>query len=461
MPMKVLWTLLALILTVVRVGAQAPGAEVLQGGVPTGERSADVLELTLDDAVDRGLRYNLGLILGQEDVRYAQGLQREARSELLPHLRAGASGVREKVSLAAFGFSGFGDFPELIGPFDVVDARGYLSQSILDLHAIRHAQAQGLDARAAEQRQQGTRDAVVLACAGLYLQALAGESRIAAAQAQLETAQALHHLASDRKQSGLVAGIDVLRAQVQLATQRQRYIVAQDEAAKQKLALARAIGLPLGQSFRLADAMPFTILPPLAAEDALQRAYAARADLQAAESHVRAAEQERRAAVGEGLPALAVSGDYGYIGNTVAGARGTFTVAAGLRVPIFEGGKVQAKVQQADARLRQASASLEGLKARIYYEVQTTLLDLSSTQERVQVASDAFGLAGQQLEQAQDRFSAGVAGNIDVIQAQEALARATEDRIESLYENNVSKAALARTLGVAERGYREFLRGTP
>ncbi len=441
--------------------AQVVAGEILRGGVPSGPASPEVLPLTLDEAIDRGLQHNLGLILGEEAIQEAHGGYREARSDLLPHVRAGAFAVRQKISLAAFGFSGFGDFPELIGPFNVVDARGYLSQTVFDLHALRHAQSESLAAKAAEQQQRSTRDAVVLVCAGLYLQAVAGESLVAAAQAQLATAQALFDIASDRKKAGLVAGIDVLRAQVQLAAQRQRLIVARDEAAKQKLALARAIGLPLGQAYRLADGMPFAAVPAISPEEAVARAYAARADLQAAESRVRAAEQERRAAAGDRLPSLAVNGDYGFIGNTAASAQGTFTVAASVRVPLFEGGKVQAKVQQAEARLRQAQASLEDLRARVYYEVQTTLLDLASTEERVRVATSALELAQQQLEQAQDRFSAGVAGNIDVTQAQEAVARASEERIESLYEHNVSKAALARTLGVAEKSYREFLRGIP
>ena len=434
--------------------------DTLHGGVPEGVATSETLDLTLEAAITRGLSHNLGVILGQEDVRNAKGDYKEALSDLLPHVRLGASAVRQKVSLAAFGFSGFGDFPEIIGPFNVVDARGYATQTVFDLHALRHAQSENLHAKAAEQQQLSTRDTVVLACAGLYLQAVSGESRIAAAEAQLATAQSLFDIASDRKQAGLVAGIDVLRAQVALAGEKQKVIVARDEAAKQKLALARAIGLPLGQPFRLADAMPFSASPAITEEAALQRAYATRADLMAAESRVAAAHQERRAAVGEGLPSLGVSGDYGFIGNTASTARGTFTLAAGVRIPVFEGGKTQAKVQQADAELRQAEAARDDLKARIFYEVRATLLDLQAAAERVDVATEAAQLSQQALSQARDRFSAGVAGNIDVTQAQEAVARATEDRIESLYEFNVSKAALARTLGVAESSYREFLRGT-
>jgi outer membrane protein TolC len=458
---RVLLPLLLLVGRALPVSAQPVTPEILHGGVPSGERSSTVLELTLDGAIERGLHHNLGLILGQERVREAEGEHGEARSDLLPHLRAGAYAVRQKLSLAAFGFTDFGDFPELIGPFSVVDARGYFSQTVFDLHAIRHAQSEGLNAKAAGEQQRSTRDAVVLACAGLYLQAVAGQSRIDAAQAQLATAQALFDIASDRKQAGLAPGIDVLRAQVVLAAQRQRLIVAETEAAKQKLTLARAIGLPLGQDFHLADEMPSASVPPVTHEQALAKAYEMRADLQAAESRVRAAERERSAAKGEGLPSLGVSGDYGWIGNTAASALGTYSVSANVRIPVFEGGKVQAKVQQADAKLRQAEAALADTKARVYYEVQATLLDLDATEARVRVASSALDLAEQALTQARDRFKAGVAGNIDVTQAQEAVARAAEDRIESLYEHNVSKAALARALGVAETSYREYLRGRP
>jgi outer membrane protein TolC len=230
-------------------------------------------------------------------------------------VRAGAYAVRQKLSLAAFGFTDFGDFPELIGPFNVVDARGYFSQTVFDLHAIRHAQSEGLNARAAAEQQKSTRDAVVLACAGLYLQAVAGQSRIEARRRSSRPAQALFDIASDRKQAGLTPGIDVLRAQVARERLKQQLIVAEDEAAKQKLALARAIGLPLGQAFRLADEMPFAPVPPVTPQQALEKAYAMRADLQAAESRVRAAERERSAAKGEGLPSLGVSGDYGWIGT--------------------------------------------------------------------------------------------------------------------------------------------------
>jgi outer membrane protein TolC len=432
---------------------------VFQGGVPTGEATSDELALSLPDAVERGLHYNLGLILGREDVRAAQGARGEARADLLPQVRAGLLETRQKINLASFGFTSFPGLPEIVGPFNVFDARAFVSQTVLDLKALHHARAASKELRAAEHEERNTRELVVLACAGLYLQTVAGESRIAATRAQLDTAEALLALARDRKAAGLATGLDALRAEVQMQAQHQRLLVAEEEAAKDKLALARALGLPLGQRFRLTDPMPLATLAPPSPEEAVARAWRERPDLKAAQARVEAAEAQRRSALGEGLPSLAVDADYGTIGNDPGTARATFTLGAALRVPIFEGGRVQGKVRAAEARVQEDRARLEDLRARIYYEVQTAFLDLRSAQDRVQVAGKALGLGREQLRQAQDRFAAGVASNIDVVQAQEALATASENSIASLYAHNVAKVSLARALGGAEASYIQLLRG--
>jgi outer membrane protein TolC len=300
---------------------------------------------------------------------------------------------------------------------------------------------------------------VVVACGQLYLQALAGEARIASARAQLATAEALLGTARDRKSSGLGAGIEVLRADVQAQSLSQRLIVAEQEAAKQKLQLARAIGLPLGQRFRLADPMPFAAGVPLTAEDAVTRAWAGRPELKAAQARVAAAEEALKAAHGEGLPSLSVMGDYGAIGTTVGGSLGTFTLGAALRVPLFEGGRAQARASEAAARLHQQQARLDDLKGRVYYEVQAVSLDLHAAEDRVRVAEGALALARQQVEQARDRFAAGVADNLEVVQAQEALAGAEENRIASLYAINAARFSLARVLGGAETSYEALVKG--
>ncbi|HXK09928.1 MAG TPA: TolC family protein [Vicinamibacteria bacterium] len=433
----------------------------LQGGVPTGEATKDEIALSLTAAIERGLRYNLGSILSEAAVTSAEGARKEALADLLPQVRAGVLESRQKINLAAFGFTSalLPGVPQIVGPFNLFDARAYLQQTVLDLKALHksHASADSLDA--ARQDEHSARDLVVLVCGQLYLQAVAGEARIAASRAQLGTSEALLAVARDRKASGLGAGIEVLRAEVQERSQRQRLIVAEQDAAKEKLALARAIGLPLGQRYRLADPMPVAPGVPMSVDAAVERAWADRPDLKAAQARAQAAEDLRKSAQGEGLPSLAVSGDYGAIGNDVPGALATFTVAAGLRVPLFEGGRVRARVREAEARAQQERARLADLKARIYYEVQAVFLDIQAADDRVAVAEGARALAREQLQQAKDRFAAGVADNVEVVQAQESLAAADENHIASLYAQNVARLSLARTLGGVETSYADLLKG--
>lgn len=450
----------ALLLMVITYGAQASAfSQPIRGGVPEGAPTETVLDLSLREAVERGLQRNLGLLLALEDVGEAEGARAVARADLLPHLSGDVSVVNQKISLEAFGFSGLEGLDAVIGPFNVFDARARVSQTLLDFDAMASS-------RASERRLEGrrldletTKDTVILACVNLYLHALAAESRIEASHAQLATAEALFERAEHRKETGLSPGIDVLRAQVQAEAERQRVIVSENDAEKLKLALARAIGLPVGQRFRLSDQMPNPPSEPMSLEQAAARAYENRADLKAEQARVAAAEEETRAARGEGLPSVKVAGDFGAIGQTVASSRATYSLSAGVEVPIFEGGRVQGEVAEAEAKLRRQTAIRDDLKAGIYYEVRSHYGDVRAARQRVAVSDSALELARQQLEQAQDRFEAGVAGNIDVVQAQESLARAAEDRIESLLAYNTAKAALARALGTVQTDYTTFLRG--
>jgi outer membrane protein TolC len=460
---RVVWTACILFAFVTRGGAEAAQhlqGGVLQGGVPEGTPTGGVLDLSLSDAVERGLQRNLGLILSLEAVSEASGTRTVEKADLLPQLRARVSFINQKVNLDAFGFTGFPGVPQVIGPFNVFDARAYAAQTLLDFEARASARASERTLEAREHDLKSTRDDVVLACASLYLRVLAAQSLIEATKAQLETAEALHELAQHRKESGLAPGIDVLRAQFQVQSERQRVIVSENAAKKLKLALARAIGLPVGQEFRLTDEMPFAPPPIISLEDAIATAYENRADLKASESRVSAAEQDEQAARGEGLPSLGVAGDFGAIGQTIAGSRATYSVSAGVNVPLFEGGRVRGKVAEAQAKLRQQQAIRDDLKAGVDYEVRATYGDVEAARERVEVSDAGLELAREQLEQAKDRFQAGVAGNIDVVQAQESVARATESRIQSLYAYNAAKAELARALGTAESAFVTFLRGS-
>ena len=330
------------------------------------------------------------------------------------------------------------------------DARVYVSQAIVDIKAVNDLRAETHNRAAAEFSYESARDLVVLVSANAYLQALAATARAESAQAQLQTAEALYRQAVDLKAGGLVAGIDVVRAEVQLATERQRVTAFNNEFEKSKLQLARIIGMPIGQEFTLSDKLPALPVPDMTLDEALERAYKTRPDYQAALERVRAAEATRRAIVGESLPAFRVNADFGDIGLTPGDARGTFAVAAAVTVPIFQGGRNRARVAEADADLKARQSEAEDLRAGIYYDVRSAFLDLRATDEQLRVATRARELAADQLTQARDRFAAGVADNIEVVQAQEAVTLAAEQYIDALYGNSVAKALLARGLGVAE-----------
>ena len=257
---------------------------------------------------------------------------------------------------------------------------------------------------------------------------------------------------------GVVAAIDVIRSQVEMQVQQQRVLVAQNDFDKQMLSLARTIGLPIGQQFTLTDKMPFAPAPPITLEEALTRAYNSRGDYRGALAQERAAELARKAAASERLPTLDLNGDYGALGNQPGNAHGTFTATAALNFPIFQGGKVHGDILQADAALAQRRAQTADLRGRIEYEIRTAFLDLNAAAQQVQVAQSSVNLAEQQVTQSRDRFAAGVADTVEVIQAQEALATTNQNLINSVFQHNVAKLSLARALGVAEEASKEFLR---
>jgi outer membrane protein TolC len=439
----------------VQTGPQGP----LGGSIPTGAATPGALPLSLADAIDRGLKYNLALVLAEQNVRSAQGHRQEARGDILPHLTGRFGAVRQKISLEAFGFSGFpGIESTVIGPFNVFDSRLFVSED-LDIKNLENVRAEKRREEAARWSYQDTRELVVLVTGNLYLRALAEESRIANARAELETARALHELALHRKSAGLAPGIDVLRAEVEMRSREQRLIEAQTRVARSKLDLARAVGLPLGQEIQLTDPMPAPVLPPFTVEQSVEMALATRADYKAAEARVEAARAARRSAVGEALPGLTLDADYGAIGQTIGGAQTTYTLLGALRVPLFQGGRVAGKVTEADAALRSAEAALQDLRGRIDYDVRVAQLALTAAVDRHAVAERARELAREQLQQAQDRFAAGVANNLDVVQAQQTAAGAEEDLIASLYDVNLGRASFGRALGLAEQGFRQLVRG--
>jgi outer membrane protein TolC len=438
-------------------GAAAPSA--LFGGVPTGQATPGPLPLSLSDAIERALKRNLALVLAEQGVRAARGTRFEALGDVLPHVNARFSAVREKINLQAFGFSGFPGLENpIVGPFNVFDSRVFLTEDF-DLKGFEKARAEGQRVEAARWTYQDARELVVLVAGNLYLRTLAEQGRIDAARAQLATARALHQQAIDRKAAGLIPALDVLRAEVEVRSREQRVIEADTRLARSKLDLSRAIGLPLGQDIQLTDPMPTITTPPFDVEHAVATAFENRADFKAAQARVRAAEASRRSALGEALPGVTLDADYGAIGQTLGDARNTYTLSGAVRVPLFQGGRVAGRVLAADAALQSARASLEDLRGRIDYDVRVAGLEMRAAEDRRAVAARAQELAREQLRQAQDRFAAGVANNLDVVQAQETVATAEEDVISTAYELNLARATLGRAVGLAEQGFRQLVRG--
>jgi outer membrane protein TolC len=293
------------------------------------------------------------------------------------------------------------------------------------------------------------------------LQAIANAARIETTQAQVTNSKALYDKAVDQQKAGLSPGIDTLRSQVEFQTRQQQLIVARNDFAKQKLNLARAIGLPLGQEFELTEKAPYEALTALPLETYLQRAYTSRADYQAAEAKVRSAELSKRGAAAGRYPSLDVNANVGDIGVTPSQSNGTWQVSGSLNIPIFAGNRVHADVLEADSQLKQVRSQLGDLRGRIDYEVRSALLDLNAAAEQVEVARSSVDLAEMALTQSQDRFSAGVADNLEVVQAQESVANAHETYIQSLYAHNLAKVELAYAIGDAEQGVKRYLKGKP
>jgi outer membrane protein TolC len=447
---------LALVMCAAPAWAQSETASPYRGSVPRGEATAQPIALSAKDTVTRALQYNLGLILQQEGARSANGARRDALADLLPQVIGSVGERRQVLNLEAFGFPA----PDpIVGPFNVFDARIGLSQPLIDLRAWHDAKAASFDEKAAALGVKSARELVVLVSLDLYLEAIAAESRIEVVRAQQETAAQLLTQAQDLKTSGLIAGIDVVRAQVQVQNQRQRRIQADNNFEKAKLRLARAIGLPPGQAFTLTDKIPYAPLEGVSLDKAIADAYAQRADYLAARERVRAAEASQQAATAEFLPSLRLDADYGTIGQVARESHPTYTVAATVHVPIFEGGRTQGKKIEADALVRQRRAEYDDLRGRIDMEVRSSMLDLTAATQQLEAAQTTVALANQELVQARDRFAAGVTGNLEVVQAQETVATASDQYIEALYAHNVAKASLARAVGGAEQGVMNFLGG--
>ena len=412
--------------------------------------------LTMADALKFGITANLGPITADNASRAARAQRIQMLSTLLPNIAASASDTVTQVNLAAYGFRfnvpasvGF-SIPSVVGPYNYSQLQATLSQSIYDPVARRNWKAAKESEKASQLNAKDARELVVLAVGGSYLQVVATAARVESQRAQVANAEAINRQAEVRREAGTNARIDVTRSAVELQTEQQRLSSLEAELQKQKIVFARLIGLPQDRELIFSEALtaPEGTLPDV--NQAIQQAWQRRSDLKALESGVKAAEIALSAARAEYFPSASLSGDYGVIGPNPSTMHGVFAATGSVNVPIWQGGRVKGDILQAEATLYQRRAELANERGRVEEDVRTALIELTAAQGQVKLAESSRDLANQTLTQARDRFGAGVATTVEVVQAQQQVASAESDSISSLFSYQLAKLALARAMGEAE-----------
>jgi outer membrane protein TolC len=450
-------------------GTTTPSAQATQrqnpflGSVPS-KNTGTTLPLSLKAAIEHGLRYNLGLIesnQGSADVR-AERLR--ALAALLPQISAGGRQVYENLSYKEIGLKlpaipGLPALPSTSGGFGYQDARVSVTQSLYSSELRNHYRASQNDEKASVDSIRDARDVVVLAVGTAYLQVVASAARVDTARAELASAQELDRQTANQLKSEVSPEIDSLRAQVEHQSAEQRLTIAANQLEKDKLTLARIVGLAIDQDFTLTDSLAYHPLPEITTEAATQDALRARADLRSAEASVKAAEFTVRARKGQRLPTISVSADYGGGGTNVGNFNQVYTLSGNVSVPLYTGGRIRADIEQAQQDLTRREAEYEDLKGRVGYDVRVAWLDLKASESSVKVAEHNRALAERALTQSQDRYTNGVTNYLEVVQAEQGVSAARENYIQSLFSFNLAMISFARASGGAETKLFAFLGG--
>jgi outer membrane protein TolC len=436
--------------------AAAPTTGSFQGSVVQGSASPQAIGLSLDDAIQRGLKANLGIILSGNQTSAARGQRLSQLQSLLPSVDFAAKETFSQVDLPAEGLRLPG-IPTVIGPFGYTDVRASLSWSLVDLSALRNYLAARHNFAAAQLSAQDARDLVVLTVGNAYLLVLADETNVESVKAQVDTSQVSLNQAIANHDAGTSPRLDELRARVDYQQQEQYLISAQTALEKDKLALARTIGLPLEQKFTLTEKAPYAALDQVDATALIAQAQANRKDLAALVEQAAAAVDQRKAATDERLPTFKANADYGDIGTTLSHSHGTVDATGTVSFPVFKEFGLRGDAEQAQAQLDTANAQLSDRKAQVDADVRDALLDIEAAQKQVEVARSSVDLANEALSDAQQQYANGVSDNLAVSQAQQSVAQANAQYVASLYRHNVAKLTLARALGAGE-SYKNYVK---
>ena len=434
-----------------------------RGSVPQGTAKSTPIPLSLSEALDRGLKANLGLLTSDQASRESRAQKLKALAGLLPKVTGTVSAIEQQINLAAMGFNvsippsaGF-SIPTIVGPYGYQTAQIGAQVPLFDWTAISNFRSAKENLKAAVLSVQNARDIVVLGIGNGYLQIISDAARITSTQAQIDADNAVYINAERRHDAGTAIAIDVTRSQVELRRQQQVLIATKNQFEKDKLALAHAIGLPPGQDFSVTDPSPSIPITAISLEDALVKAYNNRSDYQAAKSRVAAARFTLSAAKAERYPTLSANGYYGATGTHLfTNSHGVFNATGSITFNIFDGGRISGDILQSNAELRNRTNEMESLRVQIDNDVRNALLDLTSAQAQVDVAQSNLQLATESLGQSRDRFTAGVTNTVEVVQSQQQVAAANDNLISAQYQYNVAKVELAKAMGVAEQGVKAY-----
>ncbi len=429
-----------------------------QGSVADGHVIPGSIPLSLNDAIALGLRHNLGLILTTTNQISARSTQLTELQQLLPTINVAIKDAVSEVNLQAQGLRIPG-FPAIIGPYGYQDFRATLTLNLINVASIRNYLAAKHNFLGSQLAVEDARNEVILSVGNAYLLVIADQSRVASTQAQVATSKVSFDQAHQQHLAGTSPLLDELRAQVDYQTQQQNLIQAQGTLDKDRLALARVIGLPVEQQFTLTDAVPYVQLDEVDPDAAVVQALGTRKDLANFGEQLKGADYAKGAAKAERYPTVSFTGDYGDIGPNVRHSHGTGNAVGTFAVPVVEEGKIRGDEALAEEQLEQKRAQLSNLRGQIAQDVRDSILDIQSAQKQVSVAQSNVGLAGEALSEAQQRYAAGISDNLAVSQAQQQVAQADDQYIASLYQHNVAKLGLARALGVATTNLKQYVGG--
>jgi len=427
----------------------------MQGNPLATDAPRQVLRLTLDQAVGLALKQNPTAQIAILTAAQSEQDKNIARADLLPQANAKISDAAEKVNLLAqFGGKvALPGFPKTLGPYQLFSAGPTFGMPVFDLTLWKRYQAARETMGASKANSLSTREQVILLVVSQYIGTLRAMANVQASQSRVELAQALYDQAADLQKEGVGTGIDTLRANVELQNEKQRLIQAETDRETFLYGLSRLLNLDPRQPIGLGDSLSFFDTPQPEVETSLELALSGRQEWKALESQIKAAESQKKAAQFSRLPSLRFDGDFQYVGTSGNTTLPTYTYQASVNMPLFTGGRIHAEIVRADLEIRKLEQQQADLRNQIALDVKTALLNLSSARNEVQVANLGVQLSKEEVDQARDRFKAGVANNIEVIQAQDALSRANDNQIAALYRFNQARADLARSIGEMEKVY--------